>query len=127
MPVANDFIRTEARLENDRRLIAAIAAIVDHASEHAGMADARRQALSLAALQTCRIAWPALNGREPTVEVTCDQYGDRVEVVIQGPRAADPGTEARLKDLQKQIDRLTTENHQDSLRITLVEYLSPRQ
>ncbi len=127
MPVANEFIRTEARLENDRRLIAAVAAIVDHASERAGMADARRRALAYATEQTCRIAWPALNGREPTVEVTCDQHGDRVEVVIQGPRATEPGTEARLKDLQKQIDRLTTENHQDSLRITLVEYLSPRQ
>jgi len=127
MPVENEFVRTEARLESDRRLIAGLAAIVDHAADHTGLSEARRRALVVATEQTCRVLWPSLNGREPTVEVTCDQYLDRVEVAILGPAASDAGAETRLKELQKQVDKLTTESRQGSIRITLVEFLSSRQ
>jgi hypothetical protein len=127
MPVENDFIRTEARLEEDPRLFAAIAAIIEHAAGRVGMSDARRQALIRAAEHTCRDTWPASNGREPMVRMICDELGDRIEVTIQFPGTPEPGTEAKLKELQKRVDRATTESRQGSFQIILVEYISARQ
>jgi hypothetical protein len=127
MLVENEFIRTEARLETDPRLLAAVSAIIEHAAAHVGMGDARCHALMAATERACREAWPASNGREPRVEVICDQYADRVEVAIQGPGATPPEVEGTLKDLQKRVDRVTTENRNGSLRIVIVEYLSARQ
>jgi hypothetical protein len=127
MLVGNEFIRTEARFEADPRLIAAVGAIIEHAAAHVGMGDARCHALMAATERACREAWPVSNGREPRVEVICDQYADRVEVAIQGHGATAPGMDSTLKDLQKRVDRVTTENRNGSVRIVLVEYLSACQ
>ena len=127
MPVENDFVRTEARLEEDPRLFTALAAIIEHAAGRVGMSDARRQALIRAAEQTCRDTWPASNGREPVVRIICDELGDRIEVTIQFPCAPEPGTEAKIKELQKRVDKATSEMGQGSFQITLVEFISARQ
>jgi len=127
MLVENEFLRTEARLERDTRLIAAVGAIVDHAAYHAGMGDVRRSSLARAAELMCRDVWPAPRDGDPAMEVTCDQYGDRVEVAIQGGGTPDAKVEAALEKFRKQLDRVSTENRAGKLRITLVEYLSPRQ
>ncbi len=127
MPVENDFIRTEARLEEDSRLFAALAAIIEHAACHVGMSDARRQALIRAAEQTCRETWPASNGREPMAVIICDEMSDRIEVTIRFPGALESGSEAKVKELQKRVDRVTAETRQGSFQITLVEFISARQ
>lgn len=127
MPVGSDFVRTEARLERDSRLIAAVGAIVEHAGCHAGMGDVRCATLARAAELMCRDIWPVARDSEREIEVTCDQYGDRVEVAIQGRGVADANVEAALEKLRKQLDRASAENRDGNFRITLVEYLSPRQ
>jgi hypothetical protein len=127
MPVENDFIRTEARLEEDSRLFAALGAIIDHAACRVGMSDARRHALIHAAEVTCRETWPASNGREPMAVIICDEMSDRIEVTIRFPGALESGTEAKVKELQKRVDRVTAETRHGSFQITLVEFISARQ
>jgi predicted YcjX-like family ATPase len=127
MLVENDFVRTELKLEEDPRLLAALAAIIDHAACRVGMSGARRDALTRAAEQTCRDTWPATNGRDPMVRIICDEMSDRIELTIQFPGTPESGTEAKLKELRKRVDKASTETRQGSFLITLVEYISTRQ
>jgi hypothetical protein len=61
------------------------------------------------------------------VRIICDELGDRIEVTIQFPCAPEPGTEAKIKELQKRVDKATSEMGQGSFQITLVEFISARQ
>jgi len=127
MPVENDFVRTELSLEEDPRLLAALGAVIDHAACRVGMSDSRRHALIRAAEQTCRDTWPATNGRDPMIHIVCDEMSDRIEVTIQFPGAPEPGTESKLSELRKRIDKATSETRKGSFVIRLVEYISTRQ
>ena len=92
-PMKAEPSRAELIVPNDRRLFAAVAAVISHAGQQTGLSEAARKALSEAAIHACEQALELAigeSGDEPKVHVTVENFDDRVEVTIGHQGAADP-------------------------------------
>jgi anti-sigma regulatory factor (Ser/Thr protein kinase) len=131
--------RTELTLPADERLIAAITAVVHHASQRCGLSPESQEGLASAAQDAAREAFPLMEGKttEPQVKVIISDYPDRVEVAIEHSGEAVPtagldtfiadavaGTPAGLsKALQMtKVDRVQYETRNGLSRMTLIKY-----
>jgi anti-sigma regulatory factor (Ser/Thr protein kinase) len=78
--------QVELRLPKDQRLIAAVDAVVAHASERAGLSQEEQTELSRATAEACdeTFSLAARNGKpNPIVRVVISDYPNRVEVSIE--------------------------------------------
>ena len=131
-----DSARTECTLHNDLRLIAAVGALVSHASQRTGLSDEAQAALSAAAEDACREAFSLgslgnapsnRDGPDVTIHVIVENFPDRVEVAIENPEAAGDAQRAqdRIRGIRERtkVDSVNYEIREGLARITLVEYL----
>ncbi|HTV60252.1 MAG TPA: hypothetical protein VMJ93_15375 [Verrucomicrobiae bacterium] len=85
--------RAELTVPKDKRLFGALAAVIFHAGQRTGLDEAAQGALSEAAMQACDQALELAvgeAGEEPKVNVTVENFDDRVEVTVEHHGAADP-------------------------------------
>ncbi len=97
-PMNADSSQVELRLPNDDRLIAAIDAVVAHASERAGLSQQERKELSRATVEACdeTFSLAARNGNSnPIVRVVISDFPNRVEVSIEESPDAQPDSTHR--------------------------------
>lgn len=110
---------TELVLHNDKRLLAAIQAVVMSASEYASLSEAAREDLTRAADEACEEAF-SLAGRngssDPVIKVAITGFSDRVEIAVE--HAGD----SCLKEHRKHIDRVECHVHNGRSRSTLIKY-----
>ncbi|MGH9683257.1 MAG: hypothetical protein ACRD4S_06585 [Candidatus Acidiferrales bacterium] len=134
MPI--DPARTECTLHNDPRLIAAVGAVVSHASQRTGLSDEAQAALSAASEDACRETFslgPVGNapsnpdGTDVAIHVIVENFPDRVEVAIENPEATGDAqrVQDRIRGIQERtkVDDVNYETRGGRGRITLVEYL----
>ncbi|MFZ0634632.1 MAG: hypothetical protein WA755_20055 [Candidatus Acidiferrales bacterium] len=121
--VESNHIRTKFGLNDDPRVMAGVAAIIEHAAFRIGMKEDRGRALVRATNEACREALPTLNGHHPLLQMICQDYDDRIEITLESPGGVRSATEAFVAMLKKQVDRVTAETHGGALHLTLVEYI----
>jgi hypothetical protein len=131
--------RTEVLIENDPRLIGAVSGVVLHAGQRAGLSASAQQELAAAAEHACRSTFPLLDGEDPFVKVTIEDFPDRIEVRLEHTGTPEPsagletffvgdGEEEKPGGpagalLLSQVDRVLYETHDGKSRTTLVKYL----
>ena len=120
----SDHCRTELVVNDDPRLVRAIASVVEHAGHRAGLSEAAQKQLAAAAEDACREAFPLVNGRERAVKFCVQDFDDRVEVVIEhaGGKSAPPTPVINAKVASK-VDSVKQESHGKVHRVTLIKYL----
>lgn len=110
---------TELLLHNDERLLAAIQAVIEHASEQAGLSEAAREDLATATADACGEAF-AIAGRngsaDPVVKLAISGFADRVEIAVE--HRGDCSTRKTLRN----IDRVDCDTREGMSRTTLVKY-----
>ena len=131
--------RVVLKLPNDPRLVAAAAAAVEHFAERVGF-DAPAQAdLAAAVEEACCETLPLLPNSDATLDVTVEEFPDRLEVTLQHqgqavPTAgldtfAIPGAEAAGAGglsglgLLSRVDRVQYNTQGGTSRMTLVKYV----
>jgi anti-sigma regulatory factor (Ser/Thr protein kinase) len=137
--MSNDPARTELTLPADERLIAAITAVVQHASQRCGLSSESQEGLAAAAQDAAREAFPLMEGQaaEPQVRVIIFDYPDRVEVAIEHSGealptagldtfiadavAGSPGGLSKALQMTK-VDRVQYETNNGLSRMTLIKY-----
>lgn len=112
-------VTTELLLHNDRRLLAAIPAVIDYAGDHAGLSQAARDDLGIAASTACSEAFSLAgsNGNaDPVIKMFITGFPDRVEIAIE--HRGDSSIGNHLKNL----DRVESSIHSGISRTTLIKY-----
>lgn len=110
---------TELLLHNDERLLAAIQAVIEHASEQAGLSEAAREDLASATTDACREAFSIAGrnrGPDPVIKLGITGFADRVEIAVE--HRGDCSTRKNLRN----IDRVDCHIHEGMSRTTLVKY-----
>lgn len=137
--MSNEPARTELTLPADERLIAAITAVIQHASQRCGLSPESQEGLAAAAQDAARETFPLMEGHtpEPQVKVIISDFPDRVEVAIEHTGAALPtaGLDSFVADafagesggLSKalqmtKVDRVQYETRNGLSRMTLIKY-----
>lgn len=126
-------------IEDDPRLIGAVTSVVLHAGQRAGLSAFAQEELAAAAEQACRSTFPLLEGEDPFVRITVEDFPDRVEVRLEHTGTPEPsagletffvGDAGEEKPdgptgamLLSQVDRVLYETHDGKSRTTLVKYL----
>lgn len=136
IPMPTDSARIECTLHNDPRLIAAVGAMVSHASQRTGLSDEARAALSAAAEDACRETFSLRSlgnapsnrdGPDMAIHVIVENFSDRVEVAIESPEASRDAQQARnrIRGIRERtkVDGANYEIREGLARVTLVEYL----
>jgi hypothetical protein len=141
-PVTTDPARTELKVHNDPRLLAAVGAIVSHSAHRAGLPHDAQQGLAEAAVDACRETFPLLeSGKNDNRDLclTVEDFPDRVQVTIEHSGEAKPsagldtfvggskdgaagGISDSLQDTR--VDRVQYETVEGRSRMTLTKYRS---
>lgn len=126
--------RTEMKLGRDERLLAGVRGAVEHIANRHGLTNEERTDLGVAADQSCRRALVQLGESEPLCSVTIDDFEDRVELSVEGPRRPEAKgsgapesliaatAEEREKEIKKRVDRVNYETNDGRARTILVKY-----
>ena len=122
----------QARIElvvcDDPRLIGALACVVEHAGQSAGLSEQAQKQLAAAAEDACREIIPRLNGRERCLKCTVENFEDRIEVILEHPAGEgtpEAGNKSRLLQQVDQVEYQTREGHS---RVILTKNLhSPKK
>ena len=140
-----DPARTELKLHNDPRLLAAVGAIVLHAAHRVGLTQESRQALAEAAVDACRETFPLLgneNSGDGELRMVVEDFPDRVQITIEHSGEAVPtagldsfvggskagvaaGISNSLQDTR--VDRVQYDTHEGRSRMTLIKYRDGRK
>ena len=77
----------ECALQNDRRLIAAVGAIVAHAAQHAGLSERDQEEAAAATADACRKVFAHLPKpcRNSALRLVVDDFSDHIAVTIEYP------------------------------------------
>jgi hypothetical protein len=136
--------RIEVSIQDDPRLLAALAAIVSHSAHKAGLSHAAQQDFTQAALDACRDTFLLVNdgdARSGVLRLLILDFADRVEVTIEHrgkplPTAGlDTFCSSPLSEtgrslsgaLQRtKVDRILYESRDGFSRVTLVKYSRAR-
>ncbi|HEV2616089.1 MAG TPA: hypothetical protein VGU63_05710 [Candidatus Acidoferrales bacterium] len=122
------------KLSRDERLLAGVRGAVEHIANRHGLTNEERIDLGVAADQSCRRALVQLGESDPLCSVTIDDFEDRVELSVEGPRrpeAAGAGppenllavtTEERDREIKRRVDRVNYETSNGRARTILVKY-----
>jgi hypothetical protein len=78
-----DHTRTQLRLEGNPRLLAAVAPVILHAAQRVGLAAQAGEAFEHATEEICKQTLTLMNGRDPFLHVTVEDFDDRIEVIIE--------------------------------------------
>ncbi|MFZ3215296.1 MAG: hypothetical protein WA192_04475 [Candidatus Acidiferrales bacterium] len=138
--MSTEAARTELILHDDARLLAAIPAVVQHASQRCGLSEAGQQGLAAAVQEACRETFPLMEGQangDPTVKVIISDFPDRVEAAIEhtgealptagldtfiGDASDDPGAGLSKALQMTKVDRVQYATSGGVSRMTLIKY-----
>lgn len=140
--MTTDPARTELKVHNDPRLLAAVGAIVSHSAHRAGLPHEAQKGLAEAAVDACRETFPLLgndNSDNRELCMTVEDFPDRVDVTIEHTGEAKPsagldtfvggpkegaagGISDSLQDTR--VDRVQYETVEGRSRMTLTKYRS---
>lgn len=112
-------VTTELLLHNDKRLLAAIPAVIDYAGERASLSQAARDDLQTATSAACSEAFALAgkNGNSDTVvKMFITGFPDRVEIAIEHRGDSTIGNDL------KNVDRVESSTHSGISRTTLIKY-----
>jgi len=143
--VTTDPARTELKVQNDPRLLAAVSAIVSHSAHRAGLPHEAQQKLAEAAVDACRETFPLLgnkNNSDGDLALVIEDFPDRVQVTIEHSGEANPtagldsfvggskegvpaGISNSLQDTR--VDRVQYDTKDGRSRMTLIKYCSGRK
>lgn len=117
-------IHTELLFPNDPRLVGAIASAVEHAAEQAGMSCEAQKQFAAAAEDACREALPFGCNCDQRLKCTIDNFGDRIEVVLEH-FAAKRGSNgpAIPEKIGSSVDHVRSERMDQIARVTLVKFI----
>jgi hypothetical protein len=85
-PMTTDRVRIECALQDDSRLLAAVAVIVSHTARNAGVPESAQEKLAAAAVEACRKAFASVStkkGDDSAIGLIADQFPDRVEIIVE--------------------------------------------
>jgi hypothetical protein len=143
--VTTDPARTELKVDDDPRLLAAVGAIVSHSAQRAGLPQEAREGLAAAAVDACRETFPLIrneNSGNRELRMVVEDFPDRVQVTIEHSGEAVPtagldsfvgGSKAGVSDgisnsLQDtRVDRVQYDTHEGRSRMTLIKYRGGRK
>jgi hypothetical protein len=128
--------RALLKLNGSGGLIQAALAAVEHFAEEAGLSDSARDGLVTACEQVCGDALDRAEGNDGSLEVSIEQFPDRIEIGISHPSLNGPavgldsflGTatgpaESVGVNLLTRVDRVRYDIIGQSSRMILVKYL----
>jgi len=129
-PVTADPARTELKVHNDPRLLAAVGAIVSHSAHRAGLPREAQHGFAEAAVEAVRETFPLL-GNDSTgdrdLRMVIEDFPDRVQVTIEHSGESKPSAgldtfagSASLQDTR--VDRVQYDTHEGRSRMTLIKY-----
>jgi len=134
--VSEETKRAQLKLSGGAGLIPAASAATEHFAEEAGLDEPTRGALVAACEQVCGDALLRAESKEGTLDVTIDQFPDRIEISIAHPSVSGPaigldsflgaatgpsGTTGAM--LLSRVDRVRYETVGQASRMILVKYL----
>ena len=140
-----DPARTELKLHDDPRLLAAVGAVVSHSAHRVGLTQQAREALAEAAVDACRETFPLLgneNSGDRELRMVVEDFPDRVQITIEHSGEAVPtagldsfvgggktgvaaGISNSLQDTR--VDRVQYDTHEGRSRVTLIKYRDGRK
>lgn len=129
IPVPTDSKHIEIKLDADPRFAVATAAGVRYLGEASGLTPDAARKLQWAILYTCEEAFAQLDGTHCEVDVTLNQFEDRIEVMI-AHHADTPSVglhtllSAGTSPIQG-VDRVQYEQQADSSVTRLTKFLVP--
>jgi anti-sigma regulatory factor (Ser/Thr protein kinase) len=143
MPMSAESCRAELTLPKDPRMIGAVAAVIHHAGERAGLTENEQNGLAQAAIHASEQALElaaAKAGEEKKIHVTVEYFKGRVEVTLEHHGAAEPaagldGFVAGLSEGAREIgdalqntdvDRVQYETKEGVSRTRLIKYAAGR-
>lgn len=128
--------RALLKLNGGAGLIQAASAAVEHFAEEAGLPESARDGLVVACEQVCGDALDRAEGNDGALEVTIEQFSDRIEIGIAHPSLSGPavgldsflGTatgpaESVGVNLLTRVDRVRYDTIGQTSRMILVKYL----
>jgi len=136
--VTSEHSRTILHLSPDDRLIAAVGAAVAHFAERVGMENAACNLLTSALEDLCRQTLPLLNGSGDGLDVSIEDFEDRLQISVEHRGEAQPsvGVESFIAECAREsdqritgvhlirtVDRIEYDASHGSIRTTLVKYL----
>jgi hypothetical protein len=144
-PMSADPARTELKLHDDPRLMAAVGAVVCHSAQRAGLPAEAQDGLAAAVIEACRDTFPLVqsDGRDDaSLKVAVEDFHDRVEVTIEHSGEALPtagldtfcggaglgattGISGSLQDTR--VDRVQYETREGRSRMKLTKYCDGRK
>ena len=136
-----DPARTELKVHNDPRLLAAVGAIVSHSAHRAGLSREAQHGFAEAAVEAVRETFPLL-GNDSTgdrdLRMVIEDFPDRVQVTIEHSGESKPSAgldtfagggsrdhagrkiSASLQDTR--VDQVQYDTHEGRSRMTLIKY-----
>ena len=143
-PVSTDPARTELKVHNDPRLLAAVGAIVSHSAHRAGLPREAQEGFAEAAVDAVRDTFPLLgndSGENRGLRIVIEDFPDRVQVTIEHSGESKPSAgldtfvgggskasgkiSASLQDTR--VDRVQYDTHEGRSRMTLIKYRDQRK
>jgi len=124
-----DPVRSELTLPNDPRLIPAVGAVVVHAAERAGLAQAAQEGFAAASIEACRERFSLIHktgGANVDLRVSVVDYPDRIEVSIENAGGSAQLGDTKMLHLTQQyamVDRVLHETRNGRVRTTLIKYI----
>jgi hypothetical protein len=122
----SEHARTELVVCDDPRLIGALACVVKHAGQRAGLSERAREQLASAAEQACCEIIPQLNGRERCLKCTVEDFEDRIEVILEHPGGTGTPEPAGKSRLLRDVDQVEYETREGHSRVVLVKNIKKR-
>ncbi|HKV28657.1 MAG TPA: hypothetical protein VJN90_10340 [Candidatus Acidoferrales bacterium] len=122
------------KFSQDERLLAGVRGAVEHIASRHGLTDEERVNLGVATDQSCRKALLQAGESSALCSVTIDDFEDRVELSVEGPRGsqgARPGpleslvtvtADEREKEIKRRVDRVDFDSSNGRARTILVKY-----
>lgn len=136
--MTSEHSRTILHLSRDDRLIAAVGGAVAHFAERVGMENAACNMLTSALEDLCRQTLPLLNGSGDGLDVSIEDFDDRLQISVEHRGEAQPsvGVESFIAECAREsdqritgvnlirtVDRIEYDASNGSIRTTLVKYL----
>jgi hypothetical protein len=130
--------RTELRLESNARLLGAVAPVILHAAQRVGLMPPVCEAFEHATEDICRQTLNLMNGRDPFLHVTVEDFDDRIEVTIEhSGRPYDSSLMERMRPCSApagssgadvpegcQVDDIRCQSEGGHYRVRLVKFVS---